>query len=166
MDFKLGNLGTTFISVVSNAIMRKSNINYDKQKEQIKYLYNPLNKLVLENKRYLDLLKCKEEKFEKYSIEYYKFFLELREVYIKNEVYASSKLRGAFNKLLYMHDLEFCNFTDNDLCDIEFKEEVYKKIAMFELNHFIDENGLSEMERKLEDFIEILELELSSFKYE
>lgn len=148
----IGAIIGSCVVVLVNIYLHQKNIKYDRAKEQLKNLYNPLNKIINKNKKYLDFLKLREESFQKFSEEYYTFFLELREIYLDNEVYASIDLQRAFHSLLHNHELEFYNYSRN----IDNTEDINKKVALFHLKHRVNENRNSEFENKLEKVIEVI----------
>jgi hypothetical protein len=152
----IGAILGAIIVVSVNLYLNSKSLSYDIAKEQLQNLYNPLNAFIENNKIYLEVLKMKDDDFEKFAIEYFKFFLKLRDLYLNNEVYASSELKAIFNTLNVNLKTEFYNYSsykNNSLL----KEEVYNQIALFELKHQIDENGYSEIERHLNKFIEVLD---------
>lgn len=155
----IGGLLGAFLIVSVNIYLHQKNIKQDRLKEQLKNLYNPLNAIIKKKKRYLDLMKNTDELNEKYMVEYYDFFLELLDFYLNNEVYASLSLRKKFHSLWDHHDIEFSNYSQNK--NSYDKKEIHKNIALFELRHNIDGNGLSEFERLLESLIETVSDDIS-----
>ncbi len=146
-------IGSSIVTYV-NILLHKRNIKYDRSKQQLEKLYNPLNALIADKKKYLTFLKLNSEAFEKFAVEYYNFFLELRRIYLTNEVYASLQLRTSFHHLEHNHQLEFRNYSK--FFKLNTKEDIYKQVALFELNRLKNDNGLSEFEQNIEKFIETL----------
>ncbi len=150
-----GIIGATIV-VVTNIILHQRNRKYDLAKEQLVHLYNPLNALVEKKSKYLAHLKHNTRKSDQYPIEYYKFFMELRDIYLNNEVYASLDLHKAFHTLNHNHEMEYHNYSQRN----DSEEVILKGIAKFELSHKIDDDGYSEIEQKMNKFIEVLNNDL------
>lgn len=129
------------------------NRRYDQAKEKLKNLYNPLNALIEKRSKYLDFLSTRDR--SRYEIEYYQFFLELRDIYLAQASYGTHKLGITFHSLLHTHEMEYSN-ADNDNAS---EEEMIKQIAHFELNYKVDQGGDSEFERKMERLIRTIEEE-------
>ena len=144
------------IVTLTNIILYQKNRRYDLSKEQLTKLYNPLNALIGKKYKYLKFLKGNDDKFEKFAIEYYQFFIELQEIYLKNEVYASLALSTAFHTLHHNHEMEYRNYSskpgDEDV--------ILKNLAVFELQHKVNADGQSEFEQKLEAFIRVVKDDL------
>lgn len=142
--------------LVSTAIaltIYSRNRRYDQAKETLKNLYNPLNALIEKREQYLSFLKDRDR--SRYEIEYYTFFLELRDIYLDHALYGTMKLKMAFHTLQHAHEMEYNNADKGNLSE----EEMIKRITNFELNHAIDEKGDSEFERKMEELIRIISIE-------
>jgi selenocysteine-specific translation elongation factor len=150
-----GIIGATIV-VITNIVLHQRNRKYDIAKEQLIHLYNPLNALINKKSKYLAYLKRNTKKSNQYPVEYYKFFMELQDIYLTNEVYASLDLHAAFHALHHNHEREYHNYSQWN----EDEEDILKGIANFELSHQIDENGNSEIERKMNKFIEVLNNDL------
>lgn len=129
------------------------NRRYDKVKEKLKNLYNPLNALIEKRSKYLTFLKMRDK--SRYEIEYYKFFLELRDIYLNHALYGTMKLKMAFHTLQHAHEMEYNNVDKGNPSE----EEIIEKIARFELNRHRDEDGQSEFEQKMERLIRTIEEE-------
>lgn len=129
------------------------NRRYDKAKEKLKNLYNPLNALIEKRSKYLAFLNIRDR--SRYEIEYYNFFLELRDIYLENSMYGTVKLRMAFHTLRHAHEMEY-NLVDKGNFS---EEEMIKQIANFELNHRFSQDENSEFERKMEELIRIISIE-------
>lgn len=129
------------------------NRRYDKAKEKLKNLYNPLNALIEKRSKYLTFLKMRDK--PRYEIEYYKFFLELRDIYLDQASYGTHKLEIVFHSLRHTHEIEYSNVDKDNLSE----DEMIKQIAHFELNHNVDHEENSEFERKMEELIRIISLE-------
>lgn len=127
------------------------NRRYDQAKEKLKNLYNPLNALIEKRSKYLAFLNIRDR--SRYEIEYYQFFLELRDIYLTQASYGTHKLGIAFHSLLHTHEIEYSN-ADNNTSE----EEMTKQIAHFELNYKVDQSGNSEFERKMEELIRIISI--------
>jgi hypothetical protein len=91
----------------------------------------------------------------RYEVEYYKFFLKLRDIYLKHALYGTMNLRRAFHSLRHDHEREYHNADKNNSTI----EEMIKNIANFELNNKVDKDDNSEFERKMEDLIQIISIE-------
>lgn len=132
------------------------NKEYDEAKEQLKYLYTPLNALIQKEHKTLVLQKHldiegKNGK-EEFAIKYYNFFLKLRDVYLDNQVYGSLDLFSVFHSLIHHHEIELRNYTKQYKKD----EEIIKGVALFELYHKVDEDNMSEFERLIEKVIDVV----------
>ncbi|MBA1419966.1 MAG: hypothetical protein FAF03_03665, partial [Epsilonproteobacteria bacterium] len=136
-----GIIGATIV-VITNIILHQRNRKYDLAKEQLIHLYNPLNALINKKSKYLAFLKHNTKKSDQCPIEYYKFFIELQDIYLENEVYASLDLYAAFHTLHHNHEMEYHNNSQWTAKE----EDNLKGIAKFELAHLIDEEGYSEIE--------------------
>lgn len=122
------------------------NRRYDQAKEKLKNLYNPLNALIEKRSKYLRFLKMRDK--PRYEIEYYKFFLELRNIYLDQALYGTVKLRKAFHTLRHAHEIEYNNVDKGNLSE----DEMIEQIAHFEMNH-------QEFEHKMEELIRIISIE-------
>lgn len=146
-----------FFAVIFSTCMAyyiySQNRGYDKAKEKLKNLYNPLNALIKKRSKYLIFLKMRDK--PRYEIEYYKFFLELRDIYLNHALYGTMKLKMAFHTLQHANETEL-HLADNS--DVN-EEEMIKKIAQFKFNHQIDEDENSEFERKIIELIRIISIE-------
>lgn len=129
------------------------NRRYDKAKEKLKNLYNPLNALIEKRSKYLIFLKMRDK--PRYEIEYYNFFLELRDIYLDHALYGTVNLRMAFHALRHEHEMEYNNVDKGSLS----QEEIIEKIARFELNRNRGEDGQSEFEQKMERLMRTIEEE-------
>lgn len=129
------------------------NRRYDKAKEKLKNLYNPLNALIEKRSKYLTFLKMRDK--PRYEIEYYKFFLELRDIYLDQALYGTMKLKMAFHSLRLEHENEYSLVDKNDVLE----EQLIEKIARFQLNRNRDEDENSEFEHKMEELIRIISIE-------
>lgn len=152
-------LGILISACVALFIYSK-NRRYDITKEKLKNLYNPLNALIEKQEKYLTFLKIRDR--NRYEIEYYKFFLKLRDIYLNHALYGTMKLRMAFHSLRHEHEIEYHNVDTNNLT----KEEIIKSIAHFELSHDVDQDDNSEFERKMEELIEIISEEQNKLNKE
>ena len=144
-------IGAT-ITVIVNIILHQKNRQYDRAKEQLVHLYSPLNAIINKKLKYLTFLKHNNKKSDQYPVEYYKFFIELQDIYLKNEVYASLELRAVFYELHHNYEMEYFNYSQ---CNNN-KEDILKGIATFELTHGIDKEDNSEIEQKVNKLIEVL----------
>lgn len=124
------------------------NRRYDQAKETLKNLYNPLNALIEKREKYLTFLKMRDK--PRYEIEYYKFFLALRDIYLDHALYGTMKLRIAFHTLQHAHEMEYNNVDKENLSE----DEMIEQIAHFEINH-------QGFERKMEELIRIISIEQS-----
>ena len=151
------NAAFSFFGVIISAtialIIYYRNRRYDQVKEKLKNLYNPLNALIEKREKYLSFLKTRDK--PRYEIEYYKFFLELRDIYLDQASYGTHKLEITFHTLRHAHEMEL-NLVDIDNIS---EEEMIKGIAHFILNNKIDQDGDSEFERKMEELIQIISIE-------
>ena len=134
----------------------------DRQKseaeKQLKNLYYPLHSIIAKKNKYVIILKKdSDEEFEKFAIEYYKYFLELQNSYLENKICESSKLARAFNLLIHKHGMEACS--DNEPSYLP--EEVIKNLALFELKYQVDKDGLSQLERNLQTVEDVIEYDVS-----
>ena len=127
-------------------------------KKQLKNLYYPLHSIIAKKNKYVMTLdKDTEEAFEKFAIEYYKIFLELRNQYLEHRICETPKLARAFNVLLHRHGME----AYGDQKQSYLAEEVIKNLALFELNYQVDEDGLSQLERNLQVVEKVIESDVS-----
>jgi len=140
----------SIIVVGVNLLLHQKNRKYDQAKEQLIHLYNPLNALIKKKQKALFFLKLNENKREEFEKEYYQFFMEIQEIYLTNEVYASLELNTAFRTLHNNHELEYYNYAQK----FENKDDILKEIAKFELRHSVDED--SKFEQKMNKFIEVV----------
>jgi len=122
------------------------NRRYDKAKEKLKNLYNPLNALIEKRSKYLTFLKMRDK--PRYEIEFYKFFLELRDLYLDQALYGTDKLRMAFHSLRHGHEMEYNNVDKGNLSE----DEMIEQIAHFEVNQ-------QQFESKIEELIRIISIE-------
>ena len=148
----IGGIIGAIIVVIVNIILHQRNRKYDLAKEQLINLYNPLNALIKKKYKYLVFLKNNIKKSDQYPIEYYKFFMEIQDIYLTNEVYASLELSSAFHTLQHNHEMEYHNYSQWNNSE----DDILKDIAKFELTNLIDEYGYSEIEQKMDKFIEVL----------
>lgn len=127
-------------------------------KNQLKNLYYPLHSIIAKKNKYvLSLKKHSDEEFEKFAIEYYKYFLELRNKYLENKICESPKLARAFYLLTHEHGMEA--YSDNKQSYLP--EEVIRNLALFELKYQVDGDGLSQLERNLQIVEDIIESDVS-----
>lgn len=137
-----------FFAVIFSTCMAyyiySQNRRYDKAKEKLKNLYNPLNALIEKREKYLTFLKMRDN--PRYEIEYYKFFLELRDIYLDHALFGTMKLNMAFHTLQHAHEVEYHNADKGNPSE----KEMIESIASFELNHKVNQDGDSEFERKME----------------
>ncbi|CAA6818286.1 MAG: Unknown protein [uncultured Sulfurovum sp.] len=146
-------VGATIVTT-ANIFLHQRNLKLDRSKEQLKNLYNPLNAIIQMRKKHLDFLRIDSNNFEKFASEYYQFFLDLRKIYLENEVYASLELRTAFHTLNHNHEVEvynhriYKNLTESD--------EVNKRISLFELERKTNEDEQSEFEENIEKVINVI----------
>ncbi len=152
----IGGLIGAVVVVTANIVLHQKNRKYDLAKEQLIHLYNPLNALINKEAKYLAFLKHNTKKSDLYPIEYYQFFMKLQDIYLNNEVYASLDLHAAFHTLHHNHEMEYHNYSQWN----EAEEDILKGVAKFELAHRIDEDGYSEIEQKMNKFIEVLNNDL------
>ena len=134
----------------------------DRQKsearKQLKSLYYPLHSIIAKKNKYIiPLKKHSDEEFEKFAIDYYKYFLELRNRYLENKICESYKLARAFDVLTHEQGMEA--YSDNKQSYLP--EEVIKNLALFELRYKVDEDGLSQIERNLQVIEEVIESDVS-----
>lgn len=148
-----------FIAILFSASLTyyiySKNRRYDIAKEKLKNLYNPLNALIEKQETYLAFLKMRDK--NRYAIEYYKFFLELRDIYLDHVLYGTMNLKMAFHVLQHAHEIEYHRVDRSDLA----KEEMIKSIVNFEFNHKVDKDDNSEFERKMEELIQAIREEQS-----
>jgi hypothetical protein len=145
----IGSFIGAIIVVSVNIWLHQKNRKYDFAKEQLIHLYNPLNAIIKSKRKYLIFLKMNSEDKNKYYIEYYNFFLEIKDIYLNNEVYSSLELRTEFYTIHHNHDIEY---------SLSSKIEDISKV---ELNHQVDKDGNSKLEQKLNKFIEIFDEDLN-----
>ena len=156
LNIGIGAIIGAIITVSVNIYLQQRNLKFDTSKERLKNLYNPLNAVIKEKHKYLYILKYDEDNFEKFAVEYYNFFLELRKIYFKNEVYSSKELRISFHTLEHNHFLEYSNYSQKKSFNSNSKEEIYKQVALFELGHKINEENNSQIEQSLDKFIDVI----------
>ncbi len=163
MDINILGIGAVIGATVvagTNLYIFQQNHKRDESKERLKNLYYPLYAMIEKKKKHLGFLKIRpKEEFEKFAVEYYKFFLELRDLYLDNKIYESLELRIAFHLLVYNHELESNVYYKESSSE----EELIKNIALFELKHKVDEDGLSELERNIEKIIEVINDDISKW---
>ena len=152
----VGSIVGAIAVVATNIVLHQKNRNNDFAKEQLIHLYNPLNALINKKSKYLAFLKHNKKKSDQYPVEYYNFFIELQDIYLSNEVYASLDLHAAFYTLQHKHEMEYHNYSQQH----DSEEDILKGIAKFELSHKVDADGNSEIERKMNKFIEVLKDDL------
>ncbi|MDD2451246.1 hypothetical protein [Sulfurovum sp.] len=141
------------VGFLVNVILMRVKNKDEFRKERLKNLYYPLQAIIDKRYKTVRLMKHHFSKdFESFAIAYYKFFLALRDTYLDNRVYASMELVGAFNRVLHNHEMESLNYSHR----ISNEDELLKRLALFELKHKINEDGLSEMERNLEKVLEVI----------
>ena len=153
----IGSFIGAIIVVSVNIWLHQKNRKYDFAKEQLIHLYNPLNAIIKSKRKYLIFLKMNSEDKNKYYIEYYDFFLEIKDIYLNNEVYSSLELHTVFYSIHHNHELEYSNYSKWS----KIEDDILKDISEFELNHQLDENNDSELEQKLNKFIEIFDEDLN-----
>ncbi len=134
----------------------------DRQKseadKQLKNLYYPLHSIIAKKNKYVaSLPKHSDEEFEKFAIEYYKYFLELQDRYLENKICESPKLARAFNLLMHKHEMEACS--DNKSSYLP--AEVIRNQALFELKYQVDKDELSQLERNLQAVEEVIEYDVT-----
>ena len=152
----IGSILGAVIVVTVNIILHQRNRKYDLAKEQLIHLYNPLNALINKKSKYLAFLKHNNKKSDQYPTEYYKFFMELQDIYLTNEVYASLNLHAVFHTLHHNYEMEYYNYSQR----ADSEDVILKSIANFELAHGIDIDGYSVIEQKMNKFIEVLNNDL------
>jgi len=152
----LGAIIGAIIVTVINSILHRQNRNYELSKEQLTKLYNPLNALIKKKHKHLEFLKMKKDKFEEYAIGNYKFFLELQNIYLNNEVYSSLALHTAFHTLHHNHEMEYYNYANK----YDNEDEILKYLALFQMTDKCNNDGKSEFEQKIEDFIDVVQNDL------
>ena len=161
MDINILGVGAVIGATVvagTNLYIFNKNRKRDELKERLKNLYYPLYAMIAKKKKYFAFLKMRpDEEFEKFAVEYYKFFLELRDLYLDNKIYESLELRRAFHISVHNHKLESNVYYKESSSE----EELIKNTALFELKHKIDEDGLSELERNMEKIIEVINDDIS-----
>lgn len=150
-------IGATVVAG-TNLLIFHLNRKKDETKERLKNLYYPLYASIAKKDKHLAFLKtCQEEGFEKFAVEFYKFFLELRDIYLDNKIYESMQLREAFRVLIHNHEME-----SNNYCrDSSTSEELIKNLALFELKHKVGEDELSEIERNIQKIIEVIQSDIA-----
>lgn len=151
----IGSMIIALLGINQNYVNNLKNKEYDEVKEQLKYLYNPLNAIIEKNYKYLIFQKhysIKEDKIDEYATKYYTFFLELRDTYLDNQVYGSLKLREAFHLLLHRHEREYRNYSNQ----FDTEKDIINNLAMFELNNDINKDDDSAFERLVENVIEVI----------
>ncbi|MEA3456368.1 MAG: hypothetical protein U9R26_07650 [Campylobacterota bacterium] len=127
-------------------------------KKRLKNLYYPLHSIIAKKNKYvIPLKKSSDDKFEEFAVEYYRYFLELRNRYLENKICESPKLAKAFGVLTEMHGLEAYDHNKQSYLP----EDVTKHLALSELSHQIDKDGLSKLERNLQAVENIIESEVS-----
>ncbi len=145
----IGGVIGFFVNVILIKVKNKDEF----RKERLKNLYYPLQAII--EKRYKTVLRMKghfSQDFESFAIAYYKFFLDLRDIYLDNKVYATKELNIAFHKILHNHVIEYLNYTKWTSNEDELLEE----LAKFELKHQLDNDEMSEIERNLENVIDVI----------
>lgn len=152
----IGAITGALVVAGTNLYIFNKNRKNDQVKEQLKNLYNPLNAQIEKKFHYLTFLKMRavtgDVQFEQFASEYYELFLSLRDIYLENEVFGSLKLQRAYHSLSHYHEVEYYNAYKDNLSE----ENIIKKVAIFEMQHNPNSDGLSEFEQKLEQFIEIV----------
>ena len=119
-------------------------------KKRLNNLYYPLHSIIASKNKYVDSIENHTD--EKFAIEYYKFFLELRKRYVEDKNYASPKLRKIFLILLKEH-----NTREFEECRLSpLPEEVIRNLALFEHKYKVDKDGLSQLQRNLKKAEEII----------
>ncbi len=127
-------------------------------RKRLKNLYYPLHSIIAKKNKYVaSLQKHSDEEFEKFAIEYYKYFLELQNRYLENKICESPKLARAFNLLIQKHGIEA--YSDNKPSHLP--KEVIRNQALFELKYQVDDDGSSLLERNLQKVEEVIESDVS-----
>ena len=152
----IGAIIGAIIVTITNIVIFQKNRKYELSKEQLTKLYNPLNSLIEKKYKYLEFLKINQDKFEEYAIENYKFFLELRNIYLNNEVYSSLDLHSAFHTLHHNHEMEYYNYSNK----YNNEDDILKHLALFHMTNKLDDDEESEFEQKIEKFIEVAQNDL------
>jgi hypothetical protein len=158
MDMITGSIiGATIVAGVNLTIFQLNRKN-DYNLERLKNLYNPMYSLISRKEKYFVYLKLRanksDEAFTEFAVDYYHYFLELRDIYFDNKVYESKELKWAFHRLLHNHEMESHNY--RNFGKISSEEELIKSVALFELKHQLDQDQMSEFERNLEKVIEVI----------
>lgn len=166
MDINIIGIGAIIGATVvagTNLFIFQQNRKRDEKKERLKNLYNPMYSLISKKDKYFAFLKSYDvestEEFEKFAVEFYHYFLELRDIYFDNKIYESMELRGAFHKLLHNHESESRNY--RNILKTRTEENLIKNVALFELKHQVDQNGMSELERNLDNVIEVIRRDIN-----
>jgi len=132
------------------------------RKERLKNLYYPLNAIIEKKYKTVRLMKGHSSyDFDSFSEAYYTFFLELRDAYLDNKFYESPKLRRAFNSLLHNHESESLNYYGRN----SDKRIAFQALSRFELEHKLDNEGLSEIERNLQKVIDIIQEDILKLSF-
>lgn len=157
MDMITGSIiGATIVAAVNLAIFQL-NRHKDEKKERLKSLYYPLQAVIDKKYKTVRLMKGRfSDDFESFALAYYKFFLELRDVYLDNRVYESKELRWAFHGIHHHHEIESLNYR-KWTCN---EEDSLKNLALFELKHQLDNDEMSELERNLEKVISVIRTDI------
>lgn len=101
----------------------------------------------------------REDYFEEFAIEYFNFYLKLRDIYLKNEIYGSVDLYRVFHELNHNYEIEYYNYSGipSD------KENIIKNIALFELKKRTNpSNELLDFEEKVEKVISVINTDIYS----
>ncbi len=158
MDMITGSIiGASIVATVNLGIFQLNRYK-DEKKERLRSLYYPLQAIIDKKYKTVRLMKRHfSQNFESFSIAYYKFFLELRDIYLDNRVYATRELNIAFHKILHNHSIESLNYTEWTSNE----DDLLKELAKFELKHQLDEDEMSELERNLENVIDVIRVDIS-----
>ena len=132
----------------------------EEAKKRLKYLYFPLHGIIAKKNKYVMPMKeDPDQSFQDFATEYYKTFLELREIYLKNKIYESKKLGKAFSTLIQNHDQVTKMYQDYGESDLP--KDLITNHAFIELKHQVDGSGLSELERDMNKVEKIVLAEIA-----
>ena len=122
-------------------------------KEQLNNLYSPMNALIKDKYKILSFQKNLFKNNDKlWQVEYYQFFVELRHIYLSNEVYSSLNLRMAFHPILHNHAIDYSRIISSGK---DFKKTI-EELSFLELEHHKNNDGISELEKSIEKVIEVI----------
>ena len=158
MDMITGSIiGASIVAAVNLGIFQLNRYK-DEKKERLQNLYYPLQAIIDKKYKTVQLMKRHfSQDFESFSVAYYKFFLELRDTYLDNRVYATKELNIAFHKILHNHEIESLNYSDWT----SNADDLLKDLALFELKHQKNDEDMSELERNVEKVIEMINKDIS-----